>query len=351
MMPARVGGLRRIVQARSAQGISTTPIPAGQLRVIGAGRPLEPGIRETMESFFGTDFSSVRIHHGPAATSMGALAFTLGEQLHFATGRYAPTTREGIELLGHELAHVVQQREGRIANPYGQGVAIVQDPTLEAEADRLGQEIADAMWSGSRVGQPAVGSGRWRTSTKGTSTRLNGSIQKMEEPDGKREVHEPTNLEGEHAEYLRITASYHRGGTYVADYKVEYWLKVAQAIGLPPPKTDNHASLIGGAGEQQKAQEEEVNFTKWMALHQVQLHAVRFRQRQVTKSREGTTEEKRVAEIKRAKKRTLVAETKKSSFTKTQSCLEDMGRIRYQPGVHALNVKTVKCPHCGEKFI
>ncbi|MCH9681502.1 MAG: DUF4157 domain-containing protein [Deltaproteobacteria bacterium] len=127
--------------------MTTTPVPAGQLRVIGEGRPLEPRIRETMENFFGADFSGVRVHEGPAAQAMGALAFTLGEELHFAPGLYDPGSREGVELLGHELAHVVQQRDGRVANPYGQGVAIVQDQALEAEADRLGQEVAERMWS------------------------------------------------------------------------------------------------------------------------------------------------------------------------------------------------------------
>ncbi|HWU85644.1 MAG TPA: DUF4157 domain-containing protein [Kofleriaceae bacterium] len=120
--------------------------------MVGEGQPLEPGIRQAMESFFQADFSGVRVHEGPAAQAMGALAFTLGEELHFAPGLYEPTTREGVELLGHELAHVVQQRDGRVANPYGQGVAIVQDPQLEAEADRMGQQVADQIWSGAGRG-------------------------------------------------------------------------------------------------------------------------------------------------------------------------------------------------------
>jgi len=153
MGPFRGSGPHRAAQARASHGTSTTPIPAGQLRVIGEGRPLEPGLRRTMESFFQADFSGVRVHQGPAAPAMGALAFTLGDELHFAPGLYNPTTREGVALLGHELTHVVQQRDGRVANPYGHGVAIVQDPVLEAEADRMGQQIAELMWSGSRIGQ------------------------------------------------------------------------------------------------------------------------------------------------------------------------------------------------------
>jgi hypothetical protein len=44
--------------------------------------------------------------------------------------------------LGHELAHVVQQRAGRVRNPFGDGVAIVQDRTMEAEAQLRGQQAA-----------------------------------------------------------------------------------------------------------------------------------------------------------------------------------------------------------------
>ncbi|MCX4244142.1 DUF4157 domain-containing protein [Paraliomyxa miuraensis] len=116
------------------------------MKASGAGRPLEPQLRRSMEASFGADFSGVRVHQGPAAPSMGALAFTMGEELHFAPGLYDPTTREGLELLGHELAHVVQQREGRVGNPLGMGIAIVQDPRLEAAADRLARRVADELW-------------------------------------------------------------------------------------------------------------------------------------------------------------------------------------------------------------
>jgi hypothetical protein len=156
MGPSRIGGPPPIAQARSGPGVSVSPIPVGRLRVIGPGRPLEPGIRRIMERFFLADFSGIRVHEGPAAQAMGALAFTLGEELHFAPGRYDPSSREGVELLGHELTHVVQQRDGRVVNPYGHGIAIVQDPALEAEADRMGQQIADQVWSGHRAASSAM---------------------------------------------------------------------------------------------------------------------------------------------------------------------------------------------------
>ncbi len=147
MGPTRAGERLRAAQAWPSRQVSTTPVPAGQLRVIGHGRPLDDATRRTMESFFRADFSGVRVYEGPAAQAMGALAFTLGEDIHFAPGLYDPASRDGVELLGHELTHVVQQRDGRVVNPYGQGVAIVQDLELEAEADRMGQRIASELWA------------------------------------------------------------------------------------------------------------------------------------------------------------------------------------------------------------
>jgi len=95
-----------------------------------------------MEAAFRTDFSAVRVHVGPQAERIGAIAFTMGPDIWFAPGRYQPDTVQGQQLLGHELAHVVQQRQGRVRNPLGAGVAVVQDHALEAEADRLGWRAA-----------------------------------------------------------------------------------------------------------------------------------------------------------------------------------------------------------------
>ena len=109
------------------------------LRPKSGGWPLPRDVQAKMEAAFKTSFSDVRVHVGPEAGSIGAVAFTWGTDIHFAPGQYNPHTPHGQFLLGHELAHVVQQRAGRVANPFGGGVAVVQDHALEAEADRLGQ--------------------------------------------------------------------------------------------------------------------------------------------------------------------------------------------------------------------
>ncbi|RKH02668.1 DUF4157 domain-containing protein [Corallococcus sp. CA053C] len=107
------------------------------------GRPgstLPSGLRFGMEAFFDADLSTVRIHVGQEAESLGAVAFAHGEDVHFARGHYQPDTSGGVELLAHELTHVLQQRGGRTAGRNPAGPALLHDPVLEAEADRLGRQ-------------------------------------------------------------------------------------------------------------------------------------------------------------------------------------------------------------------
>jgi hypothetical protein len=106
------------------------------------GQPLPELVQRKMEALFSTSFHDVRVHVGPQPAALGALAFTHGSQLYFAPGQYQPMMPHGQRLLGHELTHVVQQRTGRVRNPFGGGVALVQDRVLEAEADRMGIKAA-----------------------------------------------------------------------------------------------------------------------------------------------------------------------------------------------------------------
>ncbi len=100
-------------------------------------------VQAKMESAFGADFSSVRIHEGQAATELGAAAYTQGRDIHFAPGQYDPGSTAGQELLGHELAHVVQQSEGRVQpTVQGKGVFLGEDSALEQEADARGARAA-----------------------------------------------------------------------------------------------------------------------------------------------------------------------------------------------------------------
>jgi hypothetical protein len=106
------------------------------------GDPLSAAVRQKMEAVFGTGFSDVRVHIDPRLSALGALAVTHGSHIHFAPGRYSPTTAQGQHLLGHELTHVVQQRANRVRNVFGNGIAVVRDALLDAEAMRMAERAA-----------------------------------------------------------------------------------------------------------------------------------------------------------------------------------------------------------------
>jgi len=82
-------------------------------RARGGGRPLERTMRRSLETGFGADFSSVRVHTDNTANNLSeriqAKAFTTGSDIFFRSGEYRPGTRGGQRLLAHELTHVVQQ--------------------------------------------------------------------------------------------------------------------------------------------------------------------------------------------------------------------------------------------------
>lgn len=131
---------RGTVQRKATGDVAATP----ELSTSSGGKPLPDAVRTKMEQAFRTDFSNVRIFEGLDATEIGALAFTKGTDIFFAPGRYQPETKQGQELLGHELAHVVQQSDGRVqATMQAKGVAINDDAGLEHEADVLGARAAN----------------------------------------------------------------------------------------------------------------------------------------------------------------------------------------------------------------
>ncbi len=86
-----------------------------------SGQPLEPETRSFMEQRFGQDFSKVQVHTGAqaeqTASSLNARAYTIGSDIVFGSGEYAPTTKPGQLLIAHELAHVVQQQNAPVAGP------------------------------------------------------------------------------------------------------------------------------------------------------------------------------------------------------------------------------------------
>ena len=90
-----------------------------------------------MERRFRHDFSRVRIHTGAdaeqSAAGVDASAYTVGSNVVFGRGRFAPETPHGSRLLAHELAHVVQQRQATVTEGFNVGAA---GDAFEQDADR-----------------------------------------------------------------------------------------------------------------------------------------------------------------------------------------------------------------------
>lgn len=142
----------------SAGNQATLQRKQGKKDVASTGRmPLE--VQFKMESAMNADFSDVTIHpNSDKASKVGALAYTQGTDIHFAPGQYDPSSGQGQQLLGHELAHVVQQKAGRVkpTGKLGKDTLINSDPSLESEADQMGLKAATSSVSSAVPIQRAV---------------------------------------------------------------------------------------------------------------------------------------------------------------------------------------------------
>lgn len=139
--------------------------------VAGAARPLSDVVRTRMETAFGADFSDVRIRQDDAPSAADALALTQGTDISVLPGAVDLHSPEGLALIGHELAHVLQQRAGRV-----RGRELTEDPALEAEADEAGRRAAR--------GEP-VGTAGPDVATSGSAAASEGATPAVAQPGGK----------------------------------------------------------------------------------------------------------------------------------------------------------------------
>lgn len=149
------------------------------------GHPLPDAVRIRMEEALKADFSAVLIHEGAEAKAMGARAYTRGTDIYFAPGEYDPSSERGLELIGHELAHVVQQGSGRVqATALAQGMAVNEDAGLEHEADVAGAGAArgeaGAGGSGEKVAAAPAASAPAQMKAETTVAQRKGDVKLME---------------------------------------------------------------------------------------------------------------------------------------------------------------------------
>jgi hypothetical protein len=111
------------LENNTSPAVAHEPAPDSVNHVLSSGgSPLDRSVKNDMEARFGQDFSRVRVHSGAAAEDSArdvhAEAYTVGNNIVFGAGKFAPATQPGRHLLAHELTHVVQQ-SGKAANPAG----------------------------------------------------------------------------------------------------------------------------------------------------------------------------------------------------------------------------------------
>jgi LysM repeat protein len=136
-------------------------------------------VQAKMENSFSQDFSNVNIHKdSSSAQDINAKAYAQGTDIHFAPGEYNPSSKEGQELIGHELTHVVQQSSGRVQPTIqGKDLNINNDSLLEKEADDAGIKAAQ----GQKVNYTA--SSEINSNSKTIQNKIEGLIHDNGERD------------------------------------------------------------------------------------------------------------------------------------------------------------------------
>jgi hypothetical protein len=131
---------KKRLQRKAEQSTTSTAPPVGATDFSVGGTALPAAMRHVVEPLFGMSFGAVRVHDDPRshalARDLGARAFTVGQDVHFASGEFRPDDPDGLHLLAHELTHTVQQR--------GVGASAVTDPVVIDAPDSTLEDAADA---------------------------------------------------------------------------------------------------------------------------------------------------------------------------------------------------------------
>jgi hypothetical protein len=136
-------------------------------------RPLPDRERIRLETQLGHSLEHVRVHADSAshdlATSLGARAFALGDDLYFRAGQYAPETVAGFELLVHETIHVLQHGDSLTseAEPRVSQQTDADEVTAEAATRSVMQGDATSV-TAAAAGPPVIARWPWDDSGGGS---------------------------------------------------------------------------------------------------------------------------------------------------------------------------------------
>ena len=137
-----------IMQRSAANQVKPFGVPSIVQDVLHSpGQPLDAASRAFFEPRFGHDFGRVRVHTDAksveSAREVNAVAYTVGQDVVFGQGRYAPHSTAGQRLLAHELAHTVQQQGATMPSQEKLEVSSPDDDH-EREADNVAQSVVEA---------------------------------------------------------------------------------------------------------------------------------------------------------------------------------------------------------------
>lgn len=135
------------IPQESEQGHELSPETESRIgRLSGGGQQLPSAVRNFFEARMGYDLGDVRVHAdthaAQTADNINARAYTLGNDIVFGPGEYAPQSESGKHLLAHELTHVVQQQNGvrRIQRTVKSALELIAEhrETIEEVANEWG---------------------------------------------------------------------------------------------------------------------------------------------------------------------------------------------------------------------
>lgn len=145
----RIGRVRRSSTVGVGGGALDSDTEAEITSTRGGGRAMRSDTRTSMEGAFGADFGHIRIHEGSKASELNdriqAKAFTVGSDIYFRDGAPDTSSKEGQQLLAHELTHTVQQggRVQRSAESVQRHTDIVQRGFFDSISNFFGGKKKD----------------------------------------------------------------------------------------------------------------------------------------------------------------------------------------------------------------
>lgn len=179
------------------------------------GGPLQADLREFFEARFGCDFRAVRIHTdafaAESARRLNALAYTVHNHIVFAQ------PEPGLDVLAHELAHVVQQCVVQQS-----GSAIPDTLQLGEASSGLEEQARRAAWQVLRGDRPRIEA---RPEARGLVLRMldvcPGEPAWEVIPAGDQEIYDPANKiieaaylfeKADHADSILVGSQFTYGG-------------------------------------------------------------------------------------------------------------------------------------------